>query len=252
MFKDLFRLSGKVIIITGGMGHLGRAISEGLADFGAHVVVLGRRNLQVSMPNMEYIECDVQNDLAFQRVVDGVSTRYGKIDALVNNANSSNRETWEELDTGKWRAGFEGTLTHVFNCSKIVATHMAKNGQGVIVNNASLFGILAPKANMYPEGIRGPAAHHAAAKAGVIQLTKFLAAELAKDGIRVNVVTPGWFPQKRGPDRPDFMANINERIPMGRIGQASEIVGAFIFLLSDASSYITGQNIIVDGGYSIW
>jgi NAD(P)-dependent dehydrogenase (short-subunit alcohol dehydrogenase family) len=252
MFKDLFRLSGKVIIITGGMGYLGRAISEGLSEFGAHVIVLGRRNLQGSIANIEYIECDVQNDLAFQRVVDDVLIRHGKIDALVNNANSSNRETWGEIDAEKWRAGFEGTLTHVFSCSKIVAAHMAKNGQGVIVNNASLFGILAPKANMYPEGIRGPAAHHAAAKAGVIQLTKFLAAELAKDGIRVNVVTPGWFPQKRGPDRPDFMANVNERIPMGRIGQASEIVGAFVFLLSDASSYITGQNIIVDGGYSIW
>jgi NAD(P)-dependent dehydrogenase (short-subunit alcohol dehydrogenase family) len=252
MFKDLFRLSGKVIIITGGMGYLGRAISEGLSEFGAYVIVLGRRNLELSLPRIEYIECDVQNDLAFQKVVNDVAIRYGKIDGLVNNANSSNREAWEELDVEKWRAGFEGTLTHVFSCSKIVAKHMTNNGQGVIVNNASIFGLLAPNANMYPEGIRGPSAHHAAAKAGVIQLTKFLAAELAKDGVRVNVVTPGWFPQKRGPERPDFMANVNERIPMGRIGQPSEIVGAFIFLLSEASSYITGQNLIVDGGYSIW
>ena len=252
MYKELFALSGKVIVITGGMGHLGGAISEGLSDFGAHVVVLGRRNLNLLLPNIEYIECDVQNESTFQSVIDDVAMRYGKIDGLVNNANSSNRERWEELDSEKWRAGFEGTLTHVFSCSKIVAQHMTKNGRGVIVNNASIFGLLAPDANMYPEGISGPSAHHAAAKAGVIQLTKFLAAELAKDGIRVNVVTPGWFPQKRGPERLDFMANVNQRVPMGRIGQPCEIVGAFIFLLSEASSYITGQNLIVDGGYSIW
>jgi gluconate 5-dehydrogenase len=105
---------------------------------------------------------------------------------------------------------------------------------------------------MYPADIHGPSAHHAAAKAGILQLTRYLAAEWASQGIRVNSVSPGWFPQKRGPERPDFMDEVNSRIPMGRIGQPSEIAGAVIFLIGDASSYVTGQNLVVDGGYSIW
>jgi NAD(P)-dependent dehydrogenase (short-subunit alcohol dehydrogenase family) len=96
------------------------------------------------------------------------------------------------------------------------------------------------------------AAHHVAAKGGVLQLTKYLASLWASEGIRVNAISPGYFPQKRGVERPDYMDEVKRRIPMARIGSPNEVAGAVVFLASSASSYITGQNIIIDGGYSIW
>lgn len=255
MHENLFKLDGQVVMVTGGTGHLGREISKGLADFGAHVVALGRnteRFAGLAAKNIECVKCDVQDEPAFTTAVADVRQRHGRIDGLVNNANAAKRETWDELDAGAWRAGLDASLNHYFTCTKVVANHMLQAGRGAIVNNASIFGFVAPNAAMYPEGIRGPAAHHAAAKAGILQLTRYLAAQWAGQGIRVNAVSPGWFPQKRGPERPDFMRNVTARIPMARIGQPAELVGAVVFLMSDAASYVTGQNLVVDGGYSLW
>lgn len=251
MYENLFRLDGKVIVVTGGAGHLGREISRGLAAFGAHVVVVGRdreRFAELQAANIECVACDVRDETAFA----AVCQRNGRLDGLVNNANAAQRESWDELGAAAWQAGLDATLNHYFTCTKIAAKLMLAAGRGTIVNSASIFGFIAPNAAMYPEGIRGPAAHHAVAKAGILQLTRYVAAQWAGKGIRVNAVSPGWFPQKRGPERPDFVREVTSRIPMGRIGQPSELVGAVVFLMSDAASYVTGQNLIVDGGYSLW
>lgn len=255
MHEKLFQLDGRVVVVTGGTGHLGREISRGLAGFGAHVIAVGRnpeRFAELQDANIECVKCDVQDEAAFAAVVADARQRHGRIDGLVNNANAAKRETWDELDASAWRAGLDATLTHYFTCTKVVANHLLDAGHGAIVNNASIFAFVAPNAGMYPDGIRGPSAHHAAAKAGILQLTRYLAAQWAARGIRVNAVSPGWFPQKRGPERPDLMREVTSRIPMGRIGQPPELVGAVIFLMSDAASYVTGQNLVVDGGYSLW
>jgi NAD(P)-dependent dehydrogenase (short-subunit alcohol dehydrogenase family) len=255
MDGNLFRLDGQVVVVTGGAGHLGREISKGLADFGAHVIAVGRDSKKFSefqAANIECVPCDVQDEAAFAAVVADTHKRHGRIDGLVNNANAAKRETWDELDAGAWRAGLDASLNHYFTCTKAVANYMFQAGQGRIVNIASIFGFVAPNAAMYPEGIRGPSAHHSAAKAGILQLTRHLAAQWAGRGIRVNAVSPGWFPQKRGPDRPDFMREVTARIPMGRIGQPVEVAGAVVFLMSNAASYVTGQNLVIDGGYSLW
>lgn len=257
-----FSLAGRRYIVTGGAGHLGRAISTGLADAGAEVYAIGRdpaklaalaeQNAAYAEPRLFTRVLDVLDDAAFSAFVDELVDRTGRIDGLVNNANAARRESWEAMDKAAWRAGLEGSLDHYFTCTHAVSRHLLAQGGGVIINNASLFAFLAPCFPMHLDLGNAAAAHHAAAKGGVLQLTRYLATLWAAKGVRVNAISPGYFPQKRGVERPDYMAEVNARIPMGRIGQPQEVAGAVVFLASDAASYVTGQNIVIDGGYSLW
>ena len=261
-YGTLFSLEDRVVLITGGAGYLGSEMSKGLASFGARVIVLGRtggrfQELQDFKPDhptggIECRVCDVRDEAAFAAVVDSVWQQHGRLDALINHAASGGREKWEDLTTEAWRAGIAGTLDHYFTCTKAVSSYMLKARRGVIVNTASLWSFLAPNPKMYLDlNIQAPA-HTLAAKGGVLQLTRYLAAVWAPHGIRVNALTPGWCPKKRGPERPDYMREITSRVPMERVGVPSDLVGAMVFLVSDASAYMTGHNLVVDGGYSIW
>jgi gluconate 5-dehydrogenase len=260
--RSPFNLDGKVILITGGAGHLGTAISKGLASAGALVYAVGRsleKLEKLSEYNSEFDRqriftkvLDVHDEKAFKSLVESVYKANGKIDALVNNASFARREKWEDLDLLKWNEGLDGSLNHYFTCTQEVAKYFLKQKFGCIVNNASLFAFMAPCFPMHLDLGNAASAHHAVSKGGVLQMTKYLAALWATEGIRVNAISPGYFPQKRGKERLDYMSELNKRIPMQRIGQPEEIAGAVIFLCSQASSYITGQNIIIDGGYSIW
>ena len=259
-----FSLTGRVVVVTGGAGHLGGPICVAMARAGAKVYAFGRneekladllspsegegeRGLQIATKQVNVVD-DVEFTSALREVVE----REGKIDTLVNNANEAKRETWEELDLKSWEAGLAGSLNHYFSCSKSASEYFVKQGFGSIINNASLFAFLAPCFPMHLDLANAAAAHHVAAKGGVLQLTRYLAALWGRTGIRVNAVSPGYFPRKRGEERLDYMAEVTKRIPMGRIGRPEEAAGIFVFLASDAASYITGQNIVVDGGYSIW
>jgi gluconate 5-dehydrogenase len=257
-----FSLAGRCYIVTGGAGHLGRPICLALADAGATVHAIGRDPVKLAAlaeHNQAYPEprlftqvLDVLDEAAFSAFVDELVGRTGRLDGLVNNANAAGRQPWEALDKTAWRAGLEGALDHYFTCTHAVSPHLLAQGRGVIINNASLFAFLAPCFPMHLDLGNAAAAHHAAAKGGVLQLTRYLAALWAPKGVRVNAISPGYFPQKRGVERPDYMAAVNARIPMGRIGQPHEVAGAVVFLASDAASYVTGQNIVIDGGYSLW
>lgn len=261
-YCDLFSLKGKIIIVTGGAGHLGSAISKGLASAGALVYVVGRsleKLEKLSEFNAEFHQqriftevLDVRDMEAFNAYVETIYEANGKIDALVNNATSAKRENWEDLDLTGWNHGLEGSLDHYFTCTKIVSKYFLKQQYGCIVNNASLFSFLAPCFPMHLDLGNAASVHHVAAKGGVLQMTKYLAALWGPSGIRVNAISPGYFPQKRGKERLDYMAEVKKRIPMQRIGMPLEVAGAVIFLCSEASSYVAGQNIIIDGGYSIW
>lgn len=262
MTQSLFSLAQKSVIITGGAGHLGAAISRELALAGADVYALGRNaaklkvledfNQTLPCKRIHTLELDVTDEAAFQDLVQRVYEQHGEISCLINNANDARREAWEDLDTNAWRKGIDGALTHYFSCSHAVSPYMLKKGKGVIIHNASLFAFLAPCFPMHLDLKNAAAAHHAAAKGGVLQLTRYLATLWGPHGIRVNCVSPGYFPQKRGPDRPDYMKEVTARIPMSRIGDPKEVSGAFVFLASEAASYITGHNLVVDGGYSVW
>jgi NAD(P)-dependent dehydrogenase (short-subunit alcohol dehydrogenase family) len=261
-FKDLFSLEGKVIIITGGAGHLGSAISKGLASAGAFVYVVGRSsdkldklseyNVTINKSRISTQVLDVKDVEKFEVYIESINKKHGKIDALINNANYAQREIWDELDISKWNIGLEGSLSHYFTCIQTVSKFMLKQKFGVIVNNGSLFSFLAPCFPMHLDLGNAASAHHAAAKGGVLQLTRYLATLWGPSGIRVNAISPGYFPQMRGKQRLDYIQEVEKRIPMGKIGKPIEVAGAVIFLCSEASSYITGQNIVIDGGYSVW
>ena len=261
-YGTLFSLRNQVVLFTGGEGHLGTEISKGLATFGARVIVLGRSEArfaplkgffpQEGTGAIEGVVCDVGDETAVAAAVERLWNTYGRIDGLINHAATGGREPWEALTKDAWLHGLEGTLNSYFTCTKIVSPYMLKAGKGSIVNTASLWSFLAPNPKIYLDLPIQPAAHTSAAKGAVLQLTRHLAALWGSKGIRVNAVTPGWFPKKRGPERPDYMREIISRVPLERIGRPSDLVGVYLFLMSEASSYVTGQNLIVDGGYSIW
>ncbi len=262
-YKNLFSLEGKVAIVTGGAGHLGSEISRGLASFGANVVIIGRNESKLESflnenrelnDRFETYACDVKDQERFKDMVRDTEKKYGSVDILVNNAYIKRKEKFEELTVEQWNAAIANNMTPYFTCSQAVIPIMKKKEKGSIINNASIYGFLGIDNRIYLDMENNPAIHYAAIKGSIIQMTRYLATLFAKDKIRVNAISPGYFPRKKpdSPERPDYIAEICKRTPMGRYGEPNEIAGAVIFLASDASSFVTGQNIVVDGGWSCW
>ena len=261
-YRKLFLLDGKVAIVTGAYGYLGSEIAKSLAGFGACVQLIGRnekklkdylkQNQSVFDTNSNYYVCDVTHEEDFQNVVNKIIVNYRSIDILVNNAYGKQYETFEDLTKEKWNNALEHSLTQYFSCIKAVSPTMLKAQKGSIINIASIYGFLGTDQRIFaPLGRKSPL-HYSVTKGGILQMTRYLAMLWAEKNIRVNAISPGHFPPKRGPERPDYISELTYRIPLGRIGQPDDLAGAVIFLASDASSYVTGQNLVVDGGWSVW
>jgi len=261
-YRQMFSLENKVVMITGGAGHLGAAMSKALASFGANVIMIGRNEQKLSdlvkqnrppgNNSFEYYVCDVTREEEFQGVVEKVISKHGKIDVLINTAHSGKREKFEDLTKAGWNDGLEHTLTHYFTCIKAVSPIMLKAGSGSIINIASLYSFLGVDQRIFLDLGNNTPIHYTVAKGGILQMTRYLATLWGDKGIRVNAISPGYFPQKRGPERPDYMYELTRRIPMGRIGQPDDLAGIVVYLASEASSYVTGQNFVIDGGWSVW
>jgi len=259
--ESIFSLSGKVAVVTGGAGHLGSAISNGLSKLGATVYALGRSSESLdelvasqaedSAGCIRSLSVDLMDEGACSDAFAKINEEAGRFDVLVNNAYSAGRESLETLDRASFLKGFDNTFM-IYYQNTMAAYSYLKESKGCVVSNASLWGFLGHDPNMYLDLGNAPSLHTAVSKSGVIQMTKYLATEWAPEGIRVNAFSPGMFPRKRGPERPDYMAEIARRTPMARIGKPEEVVGVVGFLASGASSFVTGQNIVVDGGYSVW
>lgn len=256
-----FDLKGKVIIVTGGYGHLGNAITQSLLFHGAKVIVLGKskekfdntfvKNNKI-LNDLDFIKCDVSDSVEIKEALETVYNNNKKIDVLINNAfyikGSSPPDKMSDED---WSYGIDGTLNSIYRCIREIIPFFKIQKSGKIINVSSMYGLVSPDFSVYenfPEGLNPP--HYGAAKAGVIQLSKYFANFLGKDGVTVNTITPGAFPSENVQRNTDFIEVLRKKTALERIGKPEELAGAFVFLSSDASSYITGQNIIVDGGWT--
>jgi len=250
---DMFDLKGRVALVTGASSGLGVQFSRALADNGAAVALVARRADRLKSLKVEIegkggkaiaIEADVTDRAAMARAFDAAEKAFGTVTILVNNAGIAHGGRAVEMPAEEWRKVLSTNLDAVFFCAQEGARRMlAAKKQGAIVNIASVLGLMVAKG----------AVAYAAAKAGVVQVTKALAVELAFKGVRVNAIAPGWFVTEMNDD---YLASeagdkIKREIPMGRFGKAGELDGALLLLASDAGSYITGATLVVDGGQVI-
>lgn len=255
MTDDLdFRLDGKVAVITGAARGIGRAVAERLAAAGAHVVIADRdvAEAAVAMSAIEQsggkasaIALDVTDRKQIAEVVEHLYDTHEKIDILVNNAGIVRNAPAVEMTLDDWKSVIDIDLGGVFNCSQDFGRRMIADGRGSIVNISSICG----EVTVYPQ----PQVSYNAAKAGVNLLTKSLAVEWARQGVRVNAVAPGYVGTEltlRGRSNDEWFGTWMRMTPMGRLGEPREIANAVLFLAADASSYITGTVLTVDGGYT--
>ena len=254
LLSELYDLSGRVAIVTGGSRGLGEEMAEGLAEAGATVMICARRQewLGPTMDNfrgrgfkVSGMICDVSAPAEVQDVVDTTIERYGKIDILINNAGIAWAAEPEDMPLDKWQKVIDTNLTGTFLFSQAVGREMLKVKSGTIINIASIAGMVGSVSTSHWAG-------YAASKAGIVGLTRELAATWAREGIRVNAIAPGYF-HSRLADPAIVYAEpqIKATSPIPRVGQRGELKGVAVFLASHASSYITGQTIVVDGGRTI-
>lgn len=258
----LLSLTGKTAVVTGGAGYLGTAISETLAELGANLVLASRdkencqRKAAALKSQFGKIEAvglglDLLEKGSAPAFIDEVHKYFEPIDILVNNAWSGNKNTWESISDEDWNYDIDMSLNSVFRLTKAAFEDLKKT-RGVILNIASMYGHIGPDYRIYDGKEFANPPSYGAAKAGVLQFTRYLASFLSPYGIRVNAISPGAFPHPSTQRHEIFMQKLGSKNPMNRIGQPDELKGAVALLCSDAGSYITGQNLCVDGGWAIW
>jgi NAD(P)-dependent dehydrogenase (short-subunit alcohol dehydrogenase family) len=270
-YKNLFDLTGKVAIVTGAVGILGQGFCRGLASFGARLVVVDldaercaafadELDRDYGIPAMG-IACDVADPASVASMVARAVDRFGAVHVLHNNAASKSADldaffaSTEEYSLAEWRKITSVNVDGMFLVAQAVGAQMQKQGTGgSIIQTASIYGLVSSDKRIY-EGsfylgrqISNPAVY-STSKAAVIGLTRYLAANWGDAGIRVNALVPGGVESGQNDT---FKARYAARVPMGRMAQPGEMVGAVVYLASDASSYVTGQCLVVDGGLSAW
>lgn len=241
-------LKGKIIVVTGGSGLIGKAILKDLLAKGATPINL---DIQECDMDIRQMYCDVTDDQSIQQVLKTVVDEYQRIDGLVNNA-YPRTDDWgtefEHIDANSWRKNIEWQLNSSFVSCREVLSYMEKQKSGSIVNIASIYGIVGNDFSMYEGTNINPPAAYSAIKGGLINFSKYLASKYGHIGIRVNCVSPGGIFD--GQDL-NFVERYNAKVPMKRMGLPEDIAPSVSFLLSDESRYITGHNLVVDGGWTI-
>ena len=274
--KNFFNLKNKIIIITGGSGFLGSEFSSTLSDVGAIPIILDKNKTSLELLKKKFFKkrqrgsfflVDLSNETKVNVVINSIIKKYRKIDCLINAAgltgedmlktDSNFFEKFENYDFKLWQKSLNGNLSSTFILTKSVAKHMLKRKKGSIINIASDVGIISPDHRIYEankkinyKGVNfNTPLSYSVAKSGIISMTRYLATYWAKKGIRVNCVSPAGVYKKHNKK---FVKQLSERIPLGRMAKPEELNGAIIYLCSNASSYVTGHNLVVDGGRTIW
>jgi NAD(P)-dependent dehydrogenase (short-subunit alcohol dehydrogenase family) len=245
-----FRLDGKVAIVTGASSGLGDRFARVLAAVGATVVATARRidrleSLAAETPNVVPITADVSKADDRERLVAEAMERCGRLDVLVNNAGVGHITAIEDEDLDTFRHAMEVNLTAVWHLSKLVGVHLVAQRSGSVVNVASMLGLVGSTPVKQ--------AHYTASKGGVVNLTRELALQWARKGVRVNALCPGWFPSEMtaGMDTDEGSQQfIKANSPIPRMGELWELDGPLLLLASDASPFLTGQTLVVDGGWT--
>ncbi len=262
---DLLRLDGRVAVVTGATGHIGREAADGLAELGAAVAVVDldperceqvaaglrdRRGVRAAA-----VPVDLADEAATRGIAERVETELGGVDVLVHLAALVSAEplpAWttpfEEQGTEVWRRALEVNLTAVFVLTQACTPALRRSGHGSVVTVGSTYGVVGPDWRVYEGTGMGNAAGYAASKGGVVQLTRWLATSLAPD-VRVNCLTPGGV-ERGQPER--FVRAYESRTPLGRMASEEDYKGAIAYLAGDASRYVTGHNLVVDGGWTAW
>ncbi|MGM9513402.1 SDR family oxidoreductase [Roseateles sp. DB2] len=259
-----FSLEGKRVVVTGAAGILGQVFCRELLDSGAHVVAIDAQQaaldaLREQLPSdrLEVHCADIRERAQIAEIRASLMARHGRIDGLLNNAATKSPNFFEPFETfplEDWDHVMSVNLKGAMVCCQEFGAVMAEQGHGSVVNVLSIYGIAAPDQRIY-EGseylgrtINTPAVY-SASKAGLWGLTHYLSSYWGQRNVRVNALTPGGI---QSGQNQTFTDRYSQRVPMGRMGQADDLVGALVYLMSDASSYVTGQNIVVDGGLTAW
>ncbi len=262
-----FRLDGCVAFLSGATGLLGRSMSSALAVAGAHVILNARtqENLELLVTELSRdtnhvsIACfDVTDENAISNLVSEVGSKYGRLDILINNASSGRACTLDQATIEDFQQSYRINVTAAFQLLQSLLPLLKESGKhrpggASVINIGSMYGGVSPDPSIYGASGANNPPFYGAAKAGLLQLTRYAACHLAPDHIRVNCISPGPFPADRYlKNDPEFSHRLSAKVPMRRTGDPNELQGPLLFLASDASSYVTGINLAVDGGWTAW
>ncbi len=243
------KLKNKIIVVTGGSGLLGRAIISDIKKEGGIAI-----NLDINLKdnlNIGNLKCDITSTVSIKKNVNLILNKFNKIDGWVNNAYPRTKDwgnKFEIINEKSWEKNIDMQLNSVFKCCKIVLKEMIKQKNGSIINISSIYGFLAPDFTIYKGTNMTMPAAYSAIKGGINNFTKYLASYHGSKGIRVNSVSPGGIFDNQDKT---FVRHYEKKVPLQRMGQPKDIAPSVSFLLSDDASYITGHNLLIDGGWSI-
>lgn len=256
MSEELFNVTGRVVVVTGGAGQIGSSICQNFDRLKNKVIMVDlnkneceKKIKELNLKNTIPFELDITKTEDIESVFEYIVNKFGRIDILINNAGIAVFTPFEERTFEEFDKVMKVNIYGTFFCSKAALKYMEKESRGCIVNLGSIYGVISPDPRIY-EGLgRNSSEVYGASKAGVIQMTKYLAVHVKSKNIRINAISPGGIFNNQNES---FVKNYENKTPMKRMGNEDEIAKTILFLCSDEASYITGQNIIVDGGFTIW